>query len=171
MSLSVKITLCTLICKNNKETPANIYSHGITEGLESPPVPAPYCGRDHSKVAATQQSRRVGPHPAWPRLLPGTGHPQPQTAVPGLHLFAQRTACSVIAAAHLWNVLAIRTADCTVKALGFLFRASSSSPIPRSLRCRFLFFSAFGPLCLARCFFFSFSSILLLQQPSTICVA
>lgn len=58
---------------------------------------------------------------------------------------------------YLWKVLAIRTADWTVKALGFLFRASSSSPIPRSLRYRFLFFSAFGPLCFARCFFFSFS--------------
>lgn len=58
---------------------------------------------------------------------------------------------------YLWKVLAIRTADCTVKALGFLFRASSSSPIPSSLRYRFLFFSAFGPLCFARCFFFSFS--------------
>lgn len=47
---------------------------------------------------------------------------------------------------NLWKVLAIRTADWTAKALGFLLRSSCSGSCPPCLL--FFFFCALGPLCL-----------------------
>jgi len=62
----------------------------------------------------------------------------------------------------LWKVFAMRTADLTLNARGFLLRSSCSGSVPCSF---FLFFfCALGPLCLFWCRFCSFFSIFALQE-------